>query len=1064
MEPRREAGRVGRKDSPHDETLEEAKHEHLSSIRNVADKDNNPPNSLSEEAMFMSFAPKGVVGMVGETKANDKVTKTSTHKRKKIATRQPMDSKKPPASPATTNSTLPDRPTELPPKQHQKKAAPVEDIGLRLAAMQNTQLNSRKPPAKTASKSKLASNVSRLDPKKDNPAPRPPPTEDSGAELVIEDGNVDYCLVCKQGGGLVCCDICPRAYHTGCIGVNEDDLPDGDWKCHKCKTDVKPCAKIQNVAPQQMLKMLKGIVDSLIEFDFGYAFKEAVDGKAYERVIEEPMCYDWINDKIDNDDYGDILPELLRDLHLVFENCYRFNSEGSAIFRMAEVHERRCKSLLNQLTIPGDVTKQVNDWVEKQKKERLEYLVLCKYAKSVKFPSYNISTWKTMSVLDERVTLKDQCKRDLYKGGIKTKAKQLTGVYMADHKTGWMLDTFPTFKMASTACIIKDCDGKTVDLKKILDEGTVCKVNVVPGGNVKVFWGRMNAVKKGNRDVGMITIDKQISNVRKKTVPANTSSSMSVGLLQKGKAEARREEKEREERARRKEISDKAKEEKEMEIRVQYGLYKVVNDNTVLNRQWPILKKHGWSHSRGNGLISWIYVKPGCSKNGIEGVDFLATESQVLDLLPMRGRTREEFELHGDGSGERLPFTACDKRAGRTGRARTAEASAIDEELKRKAALKQEKKRKREEEIDILEGEKKMGTTEVQQKLTGTVETQGFGMSSPPPKNIRLPPGLSVEPSAGKAMNPPDSVANVVTGKGNNDSVKSPTTKSIIPDPQIELSSKQQQKKADPVEEFGKRLAAMQNAELMQQEVLETTTAKSGPKKMRKAMGMPTTPPTSENGSDNIAPVANTTSKDEEPPEAQLKKRERGGPLKTKNPARLTLPGIEQDDVDRVGTISAFNPNNGLFHVTWDDGDTEWLDIVTYDDGDTEWLDKEKEKWEFLAKTEKRVSPPTDFYRPPEKIKKAKSNQKKRKQESKGIKEIPSRPRGGKPSGKDWDYSKGEWVDEVTTTSTSTRKSPCGKCENCQKPDCGKCKNCVNRPVWHQRCKDRTCLERAKKT
>ena len=174
-------------------------------------------------------------------------------------------------------------------------------------------------------------------------APRPPPTEDPGAELVIEDGNVDYCLVCKQGGGLVCCDICPRAYHTGCIGVNEDDLPDGDWKCHKCKTDVKPCAKIQNVAPQQMLKMLKGIVDSLIEFDFGYAFKEAVDGKAYERVIEEPMCYDWINDKIDNDEYGDILPELLRDLHLVFENCYRFNSEGSAIFRMAEVHERRCK-------------------------------------------------------------------------------------------------------------------------------------------------------------------------------------------------------------------------------------------------------------------------------------------------------------------------------------------------------------------------------------------------------------------------------------------------------------------------------------------------------------------------------------------------------------------------------------------------------------------------------------------------------------------------------------------------------------------------------------------------
>ncbi|GMH91381.1 hypothetical protein TrVE_jg9272 [Triparma verrucosa] len=82
-ELRREVGLVGRKDFLHDEALEEAEYEHLSSIHNVVDKDNNPLDSFSQdatqfrdgEAMLMSFAPKGVVGMVRETKAGTSTTK-----------------------------------------------------------------------------------------------------------------------------------------------------------------------------------------------------------------------------------------------------------------------------------------------------------------------------------------------------------------------------------------------------------------------------------------------------------------------------------------------------------------------------------------------------------------------------------------------------------------------------------------------------------------------------------------------------------------------------------------------------------------------------------------------------------------------------------------------------------------------------------------------------------------------------------------------------------------------------------------------------------------------------
>ena len=60
-----------------------------------------------------------------------------------------------------------------------------------------------------------------------------------GEAALVEDGNVDYCLVCNGGGGLLCCDKCPRAFHTKCIKINEDNLPPGDWECMRCREDLR---------------------------------------------------------------------------------------------------------------------------------------------------------------------------------------------------------------------------------------------------------------------------------------------------------------------------------------------------------------------------------------------------------------------------------------------------------------------------------------------------------------------------------------------------------------------------------------------------------------------------------------------------------------------------------------------------------------------------------------------------------------------------------------------------------------------------------------------------------
>jgi hypothetical protein len=50
----------------------------------------------------------------------------------------------------------------------------------------------------------------------------------------VDDGNRDECYLCGMDGNLLCCDGCPAAFHSKCVGVVEDLLPEGDWYCPKC--------------------------------------------------------------------------------------------------------------------------------------------------------------------------------------------------------------------------------------------------------------------------------------------------------------------------------------------------------------------------------------------------------------------------------------------------------------------------------------------------------------------------------------------------------------------------------------------------------------------------------------------------------------------------------------------------------------------------------------------------------------------------------------------------------------------------------------------------------------
>ena len=50
-----------------------------------------------------------------------------------------------------------------------------------------------------------------------------------------ETDHQDYCEVCQQGGEIILCDTCPRAYHLVCLEPELEEAPEGRWSCPHCE-------------------------------------------------------------------------------------------------------------------------------------------------------------------------------------------------------------------------------------------------------------------------------------------------------------------------------------------------------------------------------------------------------------------------------------------------------------------------------------------------------------------------------------------------------------------------------------------------------------------------------------------------------------------------------------------------------------------------------------------------------------------------------------------------------------------------------------------------------------
>ncbi|KRY35153.1 Chromodomain-helicase-DNA-binding protein 3 [Trichinella spiralis] len=96
---------------------------------------------------------------------------------------------------------------------------------------------------KKTSKSKSGSRASARSKGGKAVAKRAPPKKktkdgDDEEEENYDTDHQDYCEVCQQGGEIILCDTCPRAYHMVCLDPDMEEPPGGKWSCPHCENDL----------------------------------------------------------------------------------------------------------------------------------------------------------------------------------------------------------------------------------------------------------------------------------------------------------------------------------------------------------------------------------------------------------------------------------------------------------------------------------------------------------------------------------------------------------------------------------------------------------------------------------------------------------------------------------------------------------------------------------------------------------------------------------------------------------------------------------------------------------
>ena len=103
---------------------------------------------------------------------------------------------------------------------------------------------------------------------------------ESESEGRVDQVGTKDCALClgKRAGNLLICQICPRRFHAGCLGLKEVDIPSRNWHCpfcvckrqllvlqSYCKTDTKS-GKVESEEDPNMITQTEVVQQMLLNY------------------------------------------------------------------------------------------------------------------------------------------------------------------------------------------------------------------------------------------------------------------------------------------------------------------------------------------------------------------------------------------------------------------------------------------------------------------------------------------------------------------------------------------------------------------------------------------------------------------------------------------------------------------------------------------------------------------------------------------------------------------------------------------------------------------------------
>ncbi|KAH9496698.1 hypothetical protein Btru_009693 [Bulinus truncatus] len=175
-----------------------------------------------------------------------------------------------------------------------------------------------------------------------------------------ENNKNDYfCWVCHKDGQLVCCELCPRVYHTKCL--SHEFIEEQDWVCPECEKIMR--AECTDTRSKTMTMISLDTLCTLLKFALermrsvgASTFEHPVDTVQfpnYSEYVYYPMSLSVLEKNIKRKMYG-CTESFLADAKWLYHNSVVYNGFVNKITSAAKSLLKVCKHEMNEIEICPD--------------------------------------------------------------------------------------------------------------------------------------------------------------------------------------------------------------------------------------------------------------------------------------------------------------------------------------------------------------------------------------------------------------------------------------------------------------------------------------------------------------------------------------------------------------------------------------------------------------------------------------------------------------------------------------------------------------------------------------